>query len=92
MTPSVCVLMSGCRESKFICLPGRSKKAFLGESYGYIVLLVCRADVRIVWRYSQTAAEKCNLSNYTGPGYKSDFEKEEKQQEIASGLSCRRDL
>ena len=92
---SVCVSMTVCapvclvvEKAQYICPLG------LCESDGYIVLLVCLADIQIVWRYPEAAAEKCNLSHSTGPGYKVDYEKggDWREREVASGLSCQKDL
>lgn len=70
-------------------------------------LLVCLADIQIVRRYPEGAAEECNLSHCTGPGYEVDYERGEERQrerqregemergregEVASGLSCQKDL
>lgn len=69
------------KESTYsICPLGKAKKACLGESDGYITLLVCLADIQIVWRYPEAAAEKCNLSHCTGPGYKVDYERGRERQ------------
>ena len=73
---SVCVSVSGYRDSIYIICPLiKNKKACLGNSDGSVVLLVRLADIQIVWRYPEAAAEKCNLSHCIGPGYEVDYEK-----------------
>lgn len=60
------------------------------------------ADIQIVSRYPEAAAEECILSHRTEPGYKVDYQRgergrkrvreRERESEVASGLNCRKDL
>lgn len=45
------------------------KKVCLGESDGYVALLLHWADILMVGKYPGVAVERYNLSHCTGPEY-----------------------